>query len=284
MSSDNSLLKNVIIFGASGQVGSELKKIWPDSLGVFHTPTTSEFSMDVTDSVKIEDLILKSRPKIIVNAVALTNVDTCETDKAKALTINAEAVKHMVRAASVTRSYFLHISTDYVFDGEMGMYTERSIPNPINYYGLSKLLGDWAALSYDNSLVVRTSGVFGHKQNYPRFVISQLEAGKEINAIESYYSPIHAQLLAEAINELIKLKKTGIINVSGPRISRYELAKRIASRMGKSTDLITELDQSKMTWTAQRPFDSSLNCSVARGLLSEKFYDLDENLNLLFKE
>lgn len=278
----NSLLKKAIIFGAGGQVGSELMKIMPESLAVFHSPRETDVNIDVTDAVKIEDVILKTRPDIIVNAVAFTNVDGCENDRAKALAINAEAVKHMVRAASVTKSYFVHISTDYVFDGKNGLYTENSIPNPINYYGLSKLLGDWAALSYDNSLVVRTSGVFGHKANYPRFVVSQLQAGKDIKAVKSYYSPIHAKLLSKAIEELITMRRTGIINIAGPRISRYQLATNIATRMGKPMDKILELEDSEMNWAAKRPFDSSLDSTRAKRLLSSSFSDLDSNLDLLF--
>lgn len=284
MKNNNSLKRKALIFGAGGQVGSELVKLIPDSLPIFHDSSESGIRMDTTDAVKVEDLILKTRPDVIINAAAFTNVDVCETNKENALRINAESVKHMVRAASVTNSFFVHISTDYVFDGKKGMYNEKSVPNPINYYGLSKLLGDWAALSYDNSLVVRTSGVFGYKQNYPRFVVSQLESGKEINAVRSYYSPVHAKLLAESIIELIILRRTGIINVAGPRISRYQLALEIAKRIGVTTDKLTELDNSDMKWTANRPFDSSLDCSLAKRLLSGTFYDLDSNLDLLLKK
>jgi dTDP-4-dehydrorhamnose reductase len=72
-------------------------------------------------------------------------------------------VKHIVRASRVLEAYLIHISTDYVFDGKKGLYKEEDLPNPINYYGLTKLLGETYALSYDDSLVIRTSGVLGIK-------------------------------------------------------------------------------------------------------------------------
>ena len=281
MTNMNTLRKKTIIFGAGGQLGSELMGLIPDSLGVYHATNENGLALEMSDYIRIEDLILKCRPEIIVNATALTNVDACETEKQKAISVNAEAVRHIARAASVTKSYLVHVSTDYVFDGRTGMYKENSEPNPINYYGLTKLLGDWAALSYDDSLVVRTSGVFGFKNNYPKFVLNQLNSGKEINAVKSFYSPIHARLLAEAIVELIQMRRTGVINVAGPRISRYDLAIELAKRMGVSTDGISELDQNEMTWVAKRPYDSSLDSSLSRKLLQGKYGDLDKNLKLL---
>ena len=271
----------VLIFGAGGQLGSELMKLIPGATGLYHISSENNLSLDITNFVKIEDFILKRRPKVIINTVALTNVDKCETEKRIANDINAESVRHIVRAAAVSKSYLVQVSTDYVFDGTEGMYKESSIPNPINFYGLSKLLGDWAAQSYDYSLIVRTSGVFGFKSNYPRFVLSQLKEGKEIKAVKSFYSPIHAKLLAEAILELTELRRTGIMNVSGPRISRYDLAIKIAEKISASTDKIIELDQTEMKWPASRPYDSSLDNTLSRRLIGNKFYDIDLNIDLL---
>lgn len=284
MTNNNIKTKKTLIFGAGGQLGFELMKLFPEPTGIFHNGTDRDFSFDITDFAKLEDLILKKRPDIIINAAALTNVDRCENQRKSAMEINAESVRHITRAASVTKSYLVQVSTDYVFDGTDSMYKETSVPNPINFYGLSKLLGDVSALSYDDSLVVRTSGVFGYKQNYPRFVLSQLREGKEIKAVKSFYSPIHAKLLAEAILELTEFRKTGIINVSGPRISRYDLAVKIADKIGCSKDNIHELDQNEMKWPARRPYDSSLDNTLSRRILDDKFYDIDLNLELLVNQ
>ncbi|NAZ31370.1 MAG: sugar nucleotide-binding protein, partial [Acidilobus sp.] len=157
-----------LIIGA-GQLGSELVRQLkangaggPEVFYTYHTRDPLGFGMrlDVTAFDLLEDLIIRLSPDVVINAVAMTDVDACEVDRALALKINAEAVRHMVRVARVTGSYLVHVSTDYVFDGERGMYREEDEPNPINYYGLSKLLGEAYALSYDDSLVVRTSGVF----------------------------------------------------------------------------------------------------------------------------
>ncbi len=284
MANNNIKTKKTLIFGAGGQLGSELMKLFPEATGIFHNRTDKDLSFDITNFTKLEDLILKIKPDIIINAAALTNVDKCEKERKNAMDINSESVRHITRAATVTKSYFVQVSTDYVFDGTEGMYKETSVPNPINFYGISKLLGDVSALSYDGSLVVRTSGVFGYKQNYPRFVLSQLVEGREIKAVKSYYSPIHAKLLAEAILELTELRKTGIVNVSGPRISRYDLAVKIADKIGLSKDKIYELDQNEMKWPARRPYDSSLDNTLSRRILNDKFYDIDLNIELLVKQ
>ncbi|MFP3132255.1 MAG: NAD(P)-dependent oxidoreductase, partial [Candidatus Nanopusillus sp.] len=102
---------------------------------------------------------------------------------------------------------------------------------------------------------------------------------KEVNAFKGYYSPISARKLAEAINEIIQYKKTGIINIAGERISRYELALKIKEKYNLDV-IVKEVDNIK-SWIAKRPFDSSLDISKAKKLLSIDFYSLDENLNYM---
>lgn len=270
----------LLILGASGQLGSELSSLFPDAIKTYSSSEVpGGVKLDVTDFPLLEDFILKVRPDIIINAVAFTDVDRCERDKERAFKVNAEAVRHIVRVSRVVEAYLVHVSTDYVFDGERGNYREYDVPNPINYYGLSKLVGEGYALSYDDSLVVRTSGVFKHK-GFPVFVYKALKEGKEVHAFKGYYSPISAKLLANAIKELIEMRRTGIINVAGERVSRYELALKIAEMYGLDKSKVREVDEVK-GWVAKRPLDSSLDISKAKGLLSMDFYSLEENLKYM---
>jgi len=270
----------ILIFGASGQLGLELSKILQgDLIKVYNSNEIEDgYKLDLTDFSMVEDFILKKKPDIIINAAAITDVDKCETEKDIAYKVNAEAVKHIVRAARVIEAYFIQISTDYVFDGQKGLYKEEDLPNPINYYGLTKLLGDIYALSYDDSLVIRTSGIFRNK-GFPIYVYKTLKENKEVNAFKGYYSPISARKLAEAINEIIQYRKTGIINIAGERVSRYELALKIKEKYNLD-GIVKEVDNVK-SWIAKRPFDSSLDISKAKKLLSVDFYSLDENLNYM---
>jgi len=268
----------ILIFGASGQLGLELSKILQgDLIKVYNSNEIEDgYKLDLTNFSMVEDFILNKKPDIIINTVAITDVDKCETEKDIAYKVNAEAVKHIVRAARVIEAYFIQISTDYVFDGQKGLYKEEDLPNPINYYGLTKLLGDTYALSYDDSLVIRTSGIFRNK-GFPIYVYKTLKENKEVNTFKGYYSPISARKLAEAINEIIQYRKTGIINIAGERISRYELALKIKEKY--NLDGIIKEVSNVESWVAKRPFDSSLDISKAKKLLSVDFYSLDENLN-----
>jgi len=270
----------ILIFGASGQLGLELSNILKgDLIKVYNSNEIKDgYKLDLTNFSMVEDFILKKKPDIIINAAAITDVDKCETEKDIAYKVNAEVVKHIVRVARVIEAYFIQISTDYVFDGQKGLYKEEDLPNPINYYGLTKLLGDTYALSYDDSLVIRTSGIFRNK-GFPIYVYKTLKENKEVNAFKGYYSPISARKLAEAINEIIQYRKTGIINIAGERISRYELALKIKEKFNLD-GIIKEVDNVK-SWIAKRPFDSSLDISKAKKLLSIDFYSLDENLNYM---
>ncbi|BDB98142.1 SDR family oxidoreductase [Saccharolobus caldissimus] len=271
----------VMIIGASGQLGYELSKVLQT-----HDPIKTYVSqeiaggikLDLTDYHSVEDFIIKKKPDVVINAAAFTDVDGCEVNKEKAFKINAEAVKHLVRASRVIEAYLVHVSTDYVFDGIKGLYREDDIPNPINYYGLTKLLGEAYVLSYDDSLIVRTSGVFRDK-GFPIYAYKTLKEGKEVLAFKGYYSPISAKKLAEAINELITYRKSGIIHVAGERISRYELALKIKELYNLSGKVI-EVDNIK-GWIARRPFDSSLDISKAKKILSIDFYSIDDNLRFM---
>lgn len=266
----------VLITGASGQLGVELSKLLSRKHDVIKVYNSSEISdgyrLDLTDFPRLEDFLIRKRPDVVINSAALTDVDRCEVEKERAHKVNAETVRHMVRVGRVVDAYLIHVSTDYVFAGERGNYREEDTPNPVNYYGLSKLLGETYAMSYDDSLVVRTSGVFRHK-GFPVYVYKTLKEGKTLLAFNGFYSPISARRLAQAIEELVDLRKTGVLHVAGERVSRYELAMKIKEEFHLPGE-VREVNEIK-GWIAKRPLDSSLDSSRARKLLSVDFQALD---------
>ena len=271
-----------LIIGADGQLGSQLIKILPDAIGTARKNGSRHF-LDLNHGQTIEDFILKMQPEVIVNAAANTNVDKCEEDRVDAFRINGTSIKHMVRAARVVGSYFIHISTDYVFDGHTGMYNEQDIPNPVDFYGLSKMVGEANALSYDDSIVIRTSGVYGVKMNFPLFVVRTLKEGGTVKCIDSYYSPIHAKFLAEAVKEISERRIYGILNVAGPRISRYDFANKIMEELDIKTGKIVSAESGGVL-KAKRPYDSSLDSSRAKKLLQTDFDNLKASIKLLGTE
>ncbi|MEM3844677.1 MAG: sugar nucleotide-binding protein, partial [Candidatus Parvarchaeota archaeon] len=149
-------------------------------------------------------------------------------------------------------------------------------------YGMSKLIGDTFALSCDNSLVIRTSGVFGSSKNFPRYVVEKLRRNESVTAVKSFYSPIFSGLLAKAINEIVFSELKGILNIAGERISRKDFALKIADKFGLRKELINE-NESVAKFVARRPFDSSLDISLGKKILHFDFFSTDANINEFFK-
>ena len=268
-------MSKILIFGAGGQLGRELSSIYTDSIKFYHSDGIN--SLDFSDIRQVEDALTEHSPDLVLNAAALANVDLCEKDHKLAYTVNGQAINSISKVCRKIGTRFVHISTDYVFDGIEGNYRENSIPNPLNYYGLSKLVGDLFALSNEDAVIVRTSGVFGYQKNFPLFVLETLKSGNPVNAFQGFYSPIHARNLAKAIALLLKTDFRGLINISGDRISRSNLAQKIANSFSLDKSLIHEVRDLK-NLNAKRPFDSSLNNTLAKELIDFDFSSTDSNI------
>ena len=245
-----------------------------------------KFRLDISNAVKVENLILRERPEVIIHAAAYTDVDGCEVNKELAWLVNVEGTRSIVRAARVVKSYLIYVSTDYVFDGEKGMYREGDVPNPINYYGLTKLIGEVLVRSSDLLYtVVRPSaiyGVRGSKKSFAEFVAERLSRGEEVKAlVDQYVSPTLNVLLAKAIAEIVELRPMGVLHVAGERMSRYEFAIKVAEALNLPKELIKVARMEDMkSWIAKRPKDSSLDVSKAKSLLKTRFYDTNEALKI----
>ena len=271
-------MSSLIIFGGSGQLGKSLSSLFPEAIPYTHS--TDNRKVDITNFELLKEIFETERPEIVINASAFTNVEACESEKERAFAVNSLGVMNIVLLCREHSSKFIHFSTDYVFSGHKGQYSEDSVPDPINYYGFSKSIGDAYALSLQSSLVIRTSGVYGYGKNFPRFVHDNLYAGKTVNVIEGYYSPITSELLALSVKYLIDHDKeiSGILNIAGERISRFDLAKTIATTFNLNSDLIAKT-QKLSNMKALRPYDSSLDISKARKIVNFDFYSVAANMN-----
>ena len=189
--------------------------------------------MDLTNLENITKIIEKVNPYNILHIAAMTNVDLCETEKELAMKINAKATEIISKQAAKKRAFFLYVSTDYVFDGKNGMKKETDIPNPIDFYGESKLAGEKAVMDMASSwCIARTSTPFGihpTKKSFPIWIKENLQARKEIKVItDQYTSPTYVPNLSRMILEIATRQIVGIIHVAGSsRISRFECPCRI---------------------------------------------------------
>ena len=270
-------MTSLIIFGGSGQLGKSISSVFPDAISYSHSSDNRK--ADITNFERLKEIFQSEKPEIVINASAFTNVDASESEKERAFAVNSLGVMNIASLCREYSSKFIHFSTDYVFSGNKGHYSEDSVPDPINYYGFSKSIGDAYALSLPSSLVIRTSGVYGYGKNFPRFVYDSLNAGKTVNVIEGYYSPITSELLARSVKYLIEHDKniSGILNIAGERISRFDLAKTIATTFNFDSDLIVKV-QKLPNMKALRPYDSSLDISKAKRIIDFDFYSIDANI------
>ena len=286
-----------LVTGSAGLVGSQVIKdlaksdnqvysCYHDLKPEFGIPT----QMDLTSSEQIIKTIERIKPDAIIHLAAITNVDQCETEKDMTLLINAKATETISKQAAKQSAFFLYVSTDYVFDGERGMKNETDKPNPVDFYGKSKVEGEKAVMDMASSwCIARTSTPFGwHKtrKSFPVFVAENLRKKKEIKVVtDQYTAPTYVPNLSKMLIEIATRQIVGIIHVAGAtRISRYEIASLVASKLSLDKKFLKQTSIKDMNWTAKRPKDSSLDVSKATTILREKPLAIEQSLDLFLKE
>ncbi len=286
-----------LVTGSAGLVGSQvvkdLTKSTDQTYSCYHK-SKPEFGiptpMDLGNFDDITRITQKIKPDVIIHLAAITNVDLCEKEKEFALKINAKATEVLSKEAARQRAFFVYVSTDYVFDGKMGMKRENDIPNPVDYYGESKLAGEKAIMQSASSwCIARTSTPFGlhpQKKSFPVWVAENLHANKEINVVaDQFTSPTYVPNLSRMIIEIATRQIVGVIHLAGAtRISRYEMAQQVSDKLNLDKKLLKSSTIDKMNWIAKRPKDSSLDVSFATSILKERPLSIDESLDLFIQE
>jgi len=272
----------ILLTGATGLLGYNLLRLLLETgyeiIATYHNSTLDDFlndiawvRVDLEDQEKIMQAVREVAPDVIMHAAAYTDVDGCEVNREKAYRINYLATSAIARIAGKVKAFVVYVSTDYVFDGEKGMYKENDLPNPVNYYGFTKLLGEVAISSIlpETSLIVRTSGLYGYsptgKKNFGIISFEKLLRGEEVYAFyDQILSPTYAYALAMELIKIVEKKITGIIHLAGERLSRYEFARTLAKVLGADEALIKPISVNDVKLIAKRPKDSSLDTAEAR--------------------
>ncbi len=287
----------ILITGATGLIGRQLSSMAVNfGYEVYSVQHKSKpesgkpIELNINDTTTIENCFKRVKPDAIIHLAALTNVDQCETERELALEVNAKAVETIAKEANKYSSHLVHVSTDYVFDGEQGMYREGDKPNPLNWYGESKLRGEDAVQRYASSwCIARTSTPYGlhpNKKSFPVLVAEKLASGKEMQVLEDQYtSPTYVSNLARMLIEIAERKYQGIIHVSGSsRLSRLDLAKLLANKLDLNGNLLRPIKMREIKWVAKRPRDSSLDVNKAISALKAKPESIEQSLESFCKE
>jgi dTDP-4-dehydrorhamnose reductase len=289
-------MEKLVITGSAGLLGSKVMKFAKHDYEVIPLHNTkplhpNSLKLDITDRKQVYNLLTKLKPDIAIHAASETNVDKCETEKEHVWKTNVEGTRNIALACSKAGAKLVYISTDYIFDGEKGNYKEQDKPNPINYYGVTKLEGENQVIYHcKNYAILRTSVLYGWhpwKQNFATWIISMLKQNKEITIVKDHYNtPTLADNLAEITIEAVQEDLQGLYHVSGSeRISRYEFAQQIAKTFNLDPNLIKPIKMRQLAaWIAKRPKDSSLSTDKIQKQLKTKPLNITEGLNRMKKE
>ena len=257
-------MKKILVTGANGQLGQCLQKI-SSQFEEFEFIFTDSETLDITIKEEVNDFFWQNAPDFCINAAAYTAVDLAETDVEKAFLVNADGAENLAEACSENNAQFIHVSTDYVFDGENNLaYTEEDFTNPLGVYGASKLAGDELALEVNPcSVILRTSWVYSEfGKNFVKTMLNLFATKEELNIVaDQFGQPTNANDLAEAIMKIIKSEKItpGIFNFSNlGRISWFDFAEKIAG-LSEAKIKLNAIETSQYPTPAKRPKNSVLD-------------------------
>ena len=294
---------NYLITGSNGLLGQKLLqklksidcKIIATSLGENKNPEIGFYTyenLDITNQKMVNEIINKYQPNVIINTAAITNVDLCEDKKNLCDLVNTTAVGYLADAALEVGAHLIHISTDFIFDGKIGFYSEEDAPNPLSYYGESKLNSEKLLLNHNCMWsILRTIVIYGvgknlEKNNIVLWAKNQLEQGNSINIIDDEFRAItFAEDLAGACISTSSKKEFGIFHISGNELmSIYEIVERIANFYKFDKSLIRRIKSAELNQKARRPQKTGFNLEKARKKLDYSPTPFLESLEIIDKQ
>jgi dTDP-4-dehydrorhamnose reductase len=278
---DSRKKEKALIIGASGLIGQYARKKFSESYEVIGTyyknPKEGLIQLDYTNGKKVKEWVEKIEPVIIFNAVNLAGgVDYCELNKVKAKVWHYDSVVNLVDICKEKNIYFIFISTDYIFDGKNGPYTEEDEPNPLNTYGLLKLMAEEYIQKHLNRyLIARTTNVYGwdpesETKNFVMNLIDKLKTGEEIIVpFDQYGNPTFVNNLIDIICELSQIGKNEIYNIAGPEIiNRFEWVQIITR--------IFNFKNTEVKGISTQELYSEVNRPLFSGFILEKIKKISE--------
>ncbi len=297
--------KKILITGSNGLLGQKLVQLLIEKEGVELIATAagnnrlknehSDYlyeSMDVTSEQNVNKIFDKYQPDILIHTAAMTNVDTCETDLQGCQKLNVDSVQYLISACKKYDTFFCHLSTDFIFDGEAGPYTEEAKANPISVYGESKLKAEELLIQSDiRWAIARTVLVFGivsdmSRSNIILWVKKSLEDRKNIKVVtDQFRTPTLAEDLAIGCWLIVEKETEGIFNISGSDfLTPYEMAIKTADFFQLPKELIEKADSSTFQQAAKRPPRTGFILDKAKKLLGYQPRSFDEGIAIVAKQ
>lgn len=292
--------KRILVTGANGLLGQRLISFYKsfedvELLGCsiedkpyFEGAQYTQIDITVRESVK--KVVFDFYPDIIINTAGFTNVDRSETERETAWKVNVKGVEYLAEACRTIDSKLIQLSTDYIFNGINGPYDESAKPDPLGYYGRTKLASEnvlkISAITYS---VIRTNvlyGVANSRPDFVRWVINNLSENRQINVVvDQFGNPTFIDDLVQAINKIISFDKYSLYNIGGKDfVNRFEFAIMIADFFNLNKELIIPTTTGMLKQPARRPLNSGLITIKAETELGYKPYSIVEALAIIKKQ
>jgi len=295
----------ILITGANGLLGQKLVEQLVEQ-GKFDVIATGRGpsrlsgegfvyqTLDIEDQQNVELVFSALKPEVIIHGAAMTNVDECELNREACFRANVLATQYLVEGAKKYNSHFVFVSTDFIFSGEDGKnpYDEDAAPNPVNYYGQTKLEAEEIVKNSGlNWAIARTAIVFGigydlSRSNIILWVKASLEAGKEIQVVDDQVrTPTLAEDLATGCILIVDKRSTGVFNISGAELlTPYQMAIETAEFFGLNKSLIKQTDSTKFKQPAKRPMKTGFIIEKARKQLGFEPKSFQMGIGILAKQ
>lgn len=293
----------ILVTGSNGLLGQKLTRLLSDEKSVHLIATArgksvlpilnGEFhAMDIVNDEEVQRVIASTSPDVVIHTAAMTNVDQCETDKEGCWKANVSAVESIITACRNVNARLVHVSTDFIFDGSHGPLDEREVPNPVNYYGESKLAAEKLVLESDlHWAILRTVLVYGitrdmSRSNIVLWVKNSLEQGKNIQVVDDQFrTPTLAEDLAMGCYLAATRKAKGIFNISGKDfLSPYDIAIHTARFFKLDETLIKKTDSTQFRQPARRPLITGFIIDKARKELGYEPHSFVEGIRVLAQQ
>lgn len=294
----------VLITGSNGLLGQHLIPLFvaderyeviAAGRGVNRLPSQQGYtyeSVNLRNTVSVQQLLEKHHPDIIIHAAAMTQVDECERNKDACWDTNVAATRYLIQAAEKYNAFFLFLSTDFIFDGLEGPYREDDAPNPLSYYGASKVAAE--RMIRNSKLpwsIVRTVLVYGtaidmQRSNIITWVKNNLQQGKKIKVVDDQWrTPTLVQDLAEGCKLVADKQATGVFHISGSEmLSPYEMAVQTAQFFKLDLRLIEKVNAKSFVQPAKRPAKTGFVIDKAVQELGYQPRSFAEGLEIIAKE
>ncbi len=294
-------MKRILVTGSNGLLGQKLvyKLKDRDDLELIATARGENrlidqngyafYPMDIGNRSNVDDVIDRTRPDNIIHTAAMTQVDDCELDHAACDLANVDAVQYIVDAAERNNCHLVHISTDFIFNGEDGPYDEEGVADPLSYYGNAKWKGEQIVQNSNlNWAILRTILVYGivdsmSRSNIVLWAKGALEKGEPINVVnDQFRSPTLAEDLADGCILAVEKNATGIYNISGKDIfSIIDLVKEVADYYGLDKGLINPVSSETLNQPAKRPPKTGFILDKARRELGYDPHSFREGIAIM---